>query len=166
MTIKYFIKSNTHFKSNINEKIYLKGVPSPIYIKPGFFIIATGNYTTEKGRNIISTIIADEIRIEKINSINFETNLNLLDNILKNEYESIFQPKDLYDNFRISAEQIKQIDEALRNIIQFKLSLRQIKCLLERITRFCLEENSDSPELKRIPVIYILISYIIPQLKI
>ena len=153
-------------KSNINEQIYLKGVPSPIYIKPGFLIIATGNYTKEKGRNIISTIIADEIRIEEISSINFETNLKLLESILKNEYESIFQPKDSYDDFRISADQIKQIVEALRNVIQFKLSLRQIKCLLERITRFSLEKNSYSPELKRIPVIYILISYIIPQLKI
>jgi len=51
-------------------------------------------------------------------------------------------------------------------MVQFKFSLRQIKCLLERIKRFCLKENYKTNGLRQIPVIYILISYIIPQLTI
>ena len=54
------------FKANINDKIYLKDVPEPVYISPGFFIIATGNSSKEKGRSIISSIISDEIKITEI----------------------------------------------------------------------------------------------------
>ena len=156
-------------KSNINDKIYLKGVPEPIYIKPGFLLIATGNSSKETGRNIITTLITDEMKIAEINNINLTSNLSLIENILKNEYSFIYQENNLYDHYKISAEQIMKIDNALKNIVQFKLSLRQIKCLFERISRFCVEDfdnNSESFGLKKIPVIYVLISFIIPQLKI
>ena len=52
-----------------------------------------------------------------------------------------------------------------------KISLRQIKCLLNRIQRFCKETIitkceglNENEYFKQIPVIYIIISYIIPQL--
>ena len=141
-------------KANMYEKIYLKGVPKPIKIEPGFLLIATGNYSKEKGRNIISSIITDELKIPEINNINFEVNLNLLEKILKDEFEDIYQPNASYDQYKISPEQIKQIVKALKDTIQFKLSLRQIKCLLQRITRFCKnEQNIETEVFKRIPVI-------------
>ena len=71
-----------------------------------------------------------------------------------------------YDHYKISPEQIILIYKALKDTIQFKLSLRQIKCLLKRITRFCINQNYETDGFKKIPVIYVLISYIIPQLKI
>ena len=77
------------FKANINDKIYLKGVPEPVDISAGFFIIATGNSSKEKGRNIISSIILDEIKIVEINSINLKANFSLITNILEKEYENI-----------------------------------------------------------------------------
>ena len=155
-------------KANINDKVYLKGVPEPIYITPGFLLIATGNSSKEKGRNVISSIITDEMKIVGINSTNLITNTSLIEEILKKEFNEIYQPNDSFDYYKISPEQIKQIDEALNSIVQYKLSLRRIKCLLGRIRRFCVEENHSINEfgLKRIPVIYIIISYIIPQLKI
>ena len=156
-------------KANINDKIYLKGVPDPVYIKPGFLLIATGNSSKEKGRNRITTLITDEMNIVEINSINLTTNLSLIENILKNEYPNIYQENNLYDHYKISSQQIMKIDNVLKTTIQFKLSLRQIKCLFERISRFCLEDSDNNNELfglKKIPVIYILISFIIPQLKI
>ena len=154
------------FKSNINDEIYLKGVPEPIHIKSGFLFIATGNTSKEKGRNVISSMILDEISTLEINSINLVTNTTLLKNILENEYKEIYQDNNSFEIDKISAEQIKLIDEILTNDIQFKLSLRQIKCLLERIIRFCTEENYNFGGFKKIPVIYVIISYIIPQLKI
>jgi midasin (ATPase involved in ribosome maturation) len=154
------------FKANINDKIYLKGVPEPVYISPGFFIIATGNSSKEKGRNVISSIISDEIKIVEIESFNLITNTSLIKNILVEEYNDIYQPNDKFDHYKISPEQIEQIDDALKTIVQFRLSLRQIKCLLNRINRFCLKENYETNGLKKIPVIYVIISYIIPQLKI
>ena len=154
------------FKASLNDEIYLKGVPDPIRIIPGFLIIATGNNSKEKGRNVISSMILDEILIQEINSLNLMANTTLIKNILENEYKEIYQENDKYEIDKISAEQIKQLDEILKEDIQFKLSLRQIKCLLERITRFCLEENYNIGGFKKIPVIYVIISYIIPQLKI
>ena len=155
------------FKANINEEIYLKGVPGPILIKQGFLLIATGNTTKEKGRNVISSMILDEINTLEIDTINLMTNTNLIKNILENEYNEIYQDNNSYAIDKISAEQIRQIDEILKEDIQFKLSLRQIKCLFERIIRFCTEENYYKVDgFKKIPVIYIIISYIIPQLKI
>ena len=153
-------------KANINEKIYLKGVPEPIYIKEGFFLIATGNFSKEKGRNLISSIIIDEFKIGEVNNIDFKSNISLINNILENEFKEIYKPNDDLDQYKISPEEIQQIVDVLKDLVQFKLSLRQIKCLLERITRFCLEDNYDTSGLKKIPVIYIVISYIIPQLKI
>ena len=151
-------------KANINEKIYLKGIPNPIYISPGFLLIATGNSSKEKGRNALNYLINDELKIIQINNIDLKSNNYIIKNILEKEFPEICQHDDLYDAYKISTIQIQQIDEALREIVQFNLSLRQIKCLLERITRFCLEENYDTCGLKRIPVIYVIISYIIPQL--
>ena len=154
------------FKANINDEIYLKGVTDPIRITPGFLIIATGNSSKEKGRNKISSMITDEILTLEIKGINLKKNTTLIKNILDNEYHEIYQEDDSFKPDKISAEQIKQIDEVLKDINQFKLSLRQIKCLFERICRFCIDENYDIGGFKKIPVIYVIISYIIPQLKI
>ena len=154
------------FKSNINDEIYLKGVPEPIRINPGFLLIATGNTSNEKGRNNISSIILDEMLTLEIKSINLMSNKTLLENILKNGYQEIYQKDNSFEKDKISAEQIRQLDDILKQNIQFKLSLRQIKCLLERMLRFCIEENFNVGGFKKIPIIYIIISYIIPQLKI
>ena len=59
-------------KANINDEIYLKGVPEPIRISPGFLLIATGNFSKEKGRNIISPMILEEISTLEINNINLK----------------------------------------------------------------------------------------------
>ena len=154
------------FKANINEEIYLKGFPEPIKITPGFLLIATGNSSKEKGRKIISNMIMDEILTLEISSINLKSNTTLIKNILENEYREIYQEDNSFELDKISSEQIKQIVEDLKEDIQFNLSLRQIKCLLERITRFCIEENYNVGGFNKIPVIYVIISYIIPQLKI
>ena len=154
------------FKANIGDDIYLKGVPDPIHIHPGFLLIATGNSSKEKGRNAISSMILDEMQTFEIDGINIMSNTNLIKNILKSEYNEIYQEDDSYDKYKISAKQIKELDECLKTDIQFNLSLRQIKCLLERIIRFCTEENYDVGGFIKIPVIYVIISYIIPQLKI
>ena len=154
------------FKSNINDEIYLKGVPEPIRINPGFLLIATGNTSNEKGRNNISSIILDEMLTLEIKSINLMSNKTLLENILKNGCQEIYQKDNSFEKDKISAEQIRQLDDILKQNIQFKLSLRQIKCLLERMLRFCIEENFNVGGFKKIPIIYIIISYIIPQLKI
>ena len=154
------------FKANINEEIYLKGFPEPIKITPGFLLIATGNSSKEKGRKVISSMIMDEILTLEISSINLKNNASLVKNILKNEYKEIYQEDDKFELDKISSDQIKQIVEDLKEDIQFNLSLRQIKCLLERITRFCVEENYNVGGFKKIPVIYVIISYIVPQLKI
>ena len=153
------------FKANINDEIYLKGVPDKIHINPGFLLIATGNVSKEKGRNIISSMILDEILTIEINSSNLVNNTSLIKNILENEYSEIYQDENSFEIDKISSEQIKKIIKILEDI-QFKLSLRQIKCLLDRITRFCLDENFNVGGFKKIPVIYVIISYIIPQLKI
>ena len=154
------------FKANINDEIYLKGVPESIKIKPGFLLIATGNPSKEKGRNILSSMILDEIETLEIKSVNLMTNISLIENILKNEYNEIYQDSNSFEIDKISAEQIKQLDKILKEDIQFKLTLRHIKCLLERIIRFCTEENYNVEGFQKIPVIYVILSYIIPQLKI
>ena len=146
------------FKTNINDKVYLKGVPEPIIIHPGFLLIATGNTSKEKGRNIISSMILDEILTLEIDSINLMKNTNLMNNILKNEYSEIYQEDNSFEKYKISTEQIKQIDEYLKTEIQFNLSLRQIKYLLERIVRLCIEENYDASGFTKIPAIYVIIS--------
>jgi midasin (ATPase involved in ribosome maturation) len=153
-------------KANINDKIYLKGIPEPVYISPGFFIIATGNSSKEKGRNIISSIISDEIKNVEIKSFNLITNTSLIKNILVEEYKDTYQPNINFDHYKISPEQIEQLDDDLKTIVQFRVSLMQIKCLLNRINRFCLKENYETNGLKKIQIIYVLISYINPRLKI
>ena len=115
---------------------------------------------------MISSIIIDEFKIGEVNNIDFKSNISLINNILENEFKEIYKPNDDLDQYKISPVEIQQIVDVLKDLVQFKLSLRQIKCLLERITRFCLEDNYDTSGLKKIPVIYIVISYIIPQLKI
>lgn len=92
----------TILKANINEKIYLKGVPKPIYIKPGFLLIVTENFAKEKGRNAISSIIAEEIKIQEIRNINFEKNIKILENILKEEYKDIYNFSNSNDHYKIS----------------------------------------------------------------
>ena len=153
-------------KADINDEVYIKGVPDKVHIAPGFFLIATGNSVKEKGRNEISSMITDEIETMEINSLNFMNDTSLIQNILENEYQGIYQPDESFQPDKISPRQIKEIDNALKEILQFKLSLRQIKILFERITRFCLDDNYEIGEFKKIPVIYIIISYIIPQLRI
>ena len=155
-------------KANINDEVYIKGVPDKVNIAPGFFLIATGNSVKEKGRNEISSMITDEIETMEINSLNFMNDTSLIQNILENEYQGIYLPDESLETEpdKISPRQIKELDNALKEILQFKLSLRQIKILFERITRFCIDENYEIGEFKKIPVIYIIISYIIPQLRI
>ena len=111
-------------------------------------------------------MILDEIETLEIKSVNLMTNISLIENILKNEYNEIYQDSNSFEIDKISAEQIKQLDIILKEDIQFKLTLRHIKCLLERIIRFCTEENYNVEGFQKIPVIYVIISYIIPQLKI
>ena len=92
--------------------------------------------------------------------------INLMKNILKNEYSEIYQEDNSFEKDKFSTEQIKKIDKYLKTEIQFNLSLRQIKYLLERIVRLCIEENYDAGGFAKIPAIYVIISYIISQLKI
>lgn len=92
------------FKANLNDSIYLKGVPEKIYLTPGFFIIATGNLANEKGRNIFSSLILDEIRAKEIKTIDFTKNNSLIDNILKIEYPNVCQNKNTYEKYKISSK--------------------------------------------------------------
>ena len=144
-------------KSNINEEIYIKGVPYKVKIQPGFLIIATGNSQNEKGRKIIGNYILNELNVFEIK--NTDLNYYALGKIMKEKYEEILL-EDKHDIYKISLEQIKGIRKTLLDFIQKDLSIRQIKCLLSRIQRF-----TDSCEGK-VPVIYIIISYIMPQLNI
>ena len=159
-------------KANIGEKIYLKGVPYPIPINPGFLLIATGNAKNEKGRNIIPRIVIEEFNIFQIK--NFDINRAILKKILEEEYKEIYkedneherQKGDENEPNKISVNQTIEMVTFLstKNI---KLSLRQIKCLFDRIKRFCIRENiynNEIEKMKKIPVIYVVISYIIPQL--
>ena len=155
-------------KASIYDKIYLKGYDEPIVIKPGFLIIATGNFENEKGRKPIPLFLSDEIKIQKIESEIL--NEVIINKILKNQYEDLCK--------YISSSQIKEIFEYTNKITKKQFSLRQIRCLLERIKRFINcdvfteQEKMDFKELnendykKTIPIIYIIISYIIPQLRI
>ena len=77
----------------------------------------------------------------EINGINLLTNTSLIEEILIKEFNEIYQQNDSFDQYKISPEQKKQIVEALNSIVQYKLSLRRIKCLLGRIKRFHLEED-------------------------
>ena len=161
-------------KANIGEKIHLKGVPYSIPINPGFLLIATGNAKNEKGRNIIPRIVIEEFNIFQIKNI--DINRVILKKILEEEYKEIYkedseneqQKGDEYEHNKISVNQTIEIVKFLssKNI---KLSLRQIKCLFDRIKRFCVRENvynNEIEKMKKIPVIYVVISYIIPQLNL
>ena len=157
-------------KANIGEKIYLKGVPYSIPINPGFLLIATGNDKNEKGRNIIPRIVIEEFNIFQIKNI--DINRAILKKILEEEYKDIYKEDneqekgDEHEHNKISVNQTIEMVKFLstKNV---KLSLRQIKCLFDRIKRFCVIENvynNEIEKMKKIPVIYVIISYIIPQL--
>ena len=142
-------------KADYGEKIKIKGVPDPIEIKEGFLIIATGNFQNEKGRRKIPNYILNEIKILEVKSS--ELNYNALDKLMKAKYKDIIlidEAKESEKKSLISIKQIKEICDFLSYRIQEQFSMRQIKCLLERIKRFKNEE---------IPVIYIIICYLIPQ---
>ena len=145
-------------KANFGDSVNIKGVPYPVKINPGFLLIETGNSKLEKGRNKIPNIILEKVKIYDIK--NSDINQSILEQILKNEFNEIY---DL-----ISVKQIIEIVESLTKTINFKLTFRQIKCLLDRINRFCINENSINKEkgFEKIPVIYIVISYIIPQINV
>ena len=168
------------FKAKINDIIFLKGMNKPKVIKPGFLLIATGNFQNEKGRNAIPSFISDEIKTLKIESN--DLNYDILQTIMERQYNLINKvDENDPDKYKISAKQIKAIFEDIYNITQEKFYLRQIKCLLERIQRFynadvfTEQEEKDFEDLKikkdkgeyklKIPVIYIIISYIFPQLR-
>ena len=155
------------FKAEIGEKVYLKGVPFPVPINPGFLLIATGNANKEKGRSIIPKIILEEFNIFQVKNI--DINRSIVKNILQEEYSQIKQEDNEFKPNFISTEQIIKVVKALSEKANFKLSLRQIKCLFDRISRFCVHENFYSNQIegfKKIPVVYVVISYIIPQLNI
>ncbi len=153
------------FKANINDIIQLKGVPYPIRIKPGFLFIATGNDDNEFGRKKIPQIILDELTRIEIKEPKFDEKSNLLNTILIKEY------KECVDDKLISVEQLSKIINQMKKICQYNTSLRQIKCLLRRIRDFCRESDDEllkypNVALNKIPVIYIIIGYFIPALKI
>jgi hypothetical protein len=153
-------------KADIGEEINLKGVPFSVPINPGFLLIVTGNDISEKGRSTIPKMIIEEFNVFKIK--NKDINKTILKKILSQEkYEKIRQDDDKYEYNKISVRQIIETVKALSNTINFKLSLRQIKCLLDRIKRFCENENIYTKDIEgfpKIPVIYVVISYIIPQI--
>ena len=162
------------FKAKINDIIYLKGMDKPEQIKPGFFLITTGNFENEIGRRTIPSFISSEIKTLKIETN--ELNLDILKEIMEKQYNNINKKDENPDIYKISANQIKEIFEIIYNITQEKFYLRQIKCLLDRIQRFFdtdvfLEKERENCDLKfkdfkiKIPVIYIIISYIFPQLR-
>ena len=149
-------------KADFGEEIKIKGVPYPIKIKEGFLIIATGNFQNEKGRRKIPNYILNEIKVLKVKSS--ELNFNALDKLMKEKYKDLLLKDEIEEskkNYLISIEQIKEICNVLSDTIQEKFSLRQIKCLLERIKRFTIESVGG-----KIEVIYIIICYIIPQFNI
>ena len=144
-------------KSDINDDIYLKDVPEPIKIKQGFLIIATGNLSNEKGRKQIGKYFLDEINLIKIE----ETKLNkvILNKVMKKNFSNIYQEYSLNDIYKISVEQIIKIFEIVNKVYKVKLSLREIKCLLERVKRF----TSGIKQEEKIEIIYIVLSFIIPR---
>ena len=140
-------------KANIGEKIYLKNVPEEIYIKPGFMIIATGNFNSERGRKKIDSLILNEMNVLKLEKKEF--NKNIIDKILENNYKEIKTDENNIkdkNKFKISVEQIKGIFDVIKKYLNINLSIRQIKILLERIKRFK----------DKIEVIYIVLCYILP----
>lgn len=147
-------------KANFGDSVNIKGVPYPVKINPGFLLIETGNSKLEKGRNKIPNIILEKVKIYDIK--NSDINQSILEQILKNEFNEIYKLN------LISVKQIIEIVESLTETINFKFTFRQIKCLLDRINRFCINENSINKEkgFEKIPVIYIVISYIIPQINV
>jgi hypothetical protein len=157
-------------KANINDQIYLKNYPKPIKVNNGFLLIATGNFQHELGRKKIPSFIMNEMNKIEIQKNNLD--INLIKEILNKEYKDIKQEDNSYDRFKISSKQIKEIYESIDKITDIKISLRQIKCLLNRIQRFCVETITIKCEglnknlfifFEQIPVIYIIISYIIPR---
>ena len=151
-------------KANVYDYIQLKGVPYSVQIKPGFLFIATGNADNELGRKKIPKIISDEFTRAEIKEPKFDQNSKLLNTIIEKEF------KECVDKKLITVEQISKIIKVIETIGQYKISLRQIKCLLRRIKNFCLESNEDLKNYenvyKEIPVIYVIIGYFIPGLKI
>jgi len=149
-------------KANEKDFVQLKGVPYPVQIKPGFLFIATGNDDNESGRKKMPQLILDELTTVKISNPTQNEYLSLLREIINNEYEDIKEyiiPENIYDIVRV-----------VETVAQQNFSLRQIKCLLNRIDRFCAGILTDkvisNEEYKKIPVAYVIISFIIPGLKI
>jgi len=149
-------------KAEINDYIHLKGVPYKVQVKPGFLFIATGNDDNELGRKKIPQSILDELTLVKISDPSLNEYKELLGEIINNEYKEC--------NRYITPNNICDIMELIKTIGQQNFSLRQVKCLLNRIKRFCVAELTDreisNEEYKKIPVAYVVISYIIPGLNI
>jgi len=149
-------------KAEVNDYVKLKGVPYQVQIKPGFLFIATGNDDNESGRKRMPQLILDELTIVKISNPSLNEYKALLDVIIKNEYQDC--------NKYITPDNICDIVQIMESIAQQSFSLRQIKSLLKRIDRFCTGELIDNEisneEYKKIPVAYVIISFIIPGLKI
>jgi len=144
------------FKAKVNDEITLKYVPEKIKINPGFFIIATGNFSNEKGRKEIPSFILDEMNLIKVEHFSFDKNI-ITKIINKTDFDSIrMVNNDEKNNQKISVDQIIKIFEALKEVTQVSFSIRQIKCLLYRFTRFQ----------KTMEFVYIIIGYILPQLNI
>ena len=114
------------FKAKTYEDIDLKYVPIKVKKNPGFFIIATGNFSKEKGRKKIPKFIMDEINLIEVE--NFSYDKSILDKIINNKNEFISLKKEdnnnENNNYRISVEQLIKIFESIRDITQFNFSIR------------------------------------------
>jgi len=144
------------FKAKVNDEITLKYVPEKIKINPGFFIIATGNFSKEKGRKEIPSFILDEMNLMKVEHFSYDKNI-ITKIINKMDFDQIRRiNNDEKNNHKISVDQLIKIFEALKEVTQVSFSIRQIKCLLYRLTRFK----------TTIEFVYIIIGYILPQFNI
>ncbi|ORX59905.1 hypothetical protein BCR36DRAFT_408277 [Piromyces finnis] len=149
-------------KAEINDSIQLKGVPYKVKINQGFVFIATGNNDNESGRKKLPNSILDELINVKISNPSLEEYKGLIDEIINNEYKECSR--------YISSDNICDIVEVVESVAQQSFTLRHIKILLNRIKRFCTEELTcleiSNEEYRKIPVAYVIISFIIPSLKV
>ncbi|KAG4105393.1 hypothetical protein H8356DRAFT_1027608 [Neocallimastix lanati (nom. inval.)] len=147
-------------KAEVNDYVKLKGVPYEVQVQPGFLFIATGNDDNNSGRKKMPQSFLEELTIVKISNPSLDEYKSLLSEIINNEYQECSE--------YINPDNICEIVDLMKNIAQQNFSLRQIKSLLKRISRFCTGELNEilGEEYKKIPVAYVIISFIIPGLKI
>jgi len=164
-------------KAKVNDYVQLKGVPYKVKIEQGFLFISTGNADNVSGRKKMPKSILNELTIIQASTPSpNDSSWNEYKNEYKNLLDEIINRE--YQNFNITSDIILKIIEIIKNFTNQDFSLRQIKCLLNRIKRFCNKKLSylnDEELLKfamstnkfmEIPVAYIIISYIVPGLNV